>query len=482
MPHSTCDVAVLGGGISGLTVAHHLHRAGVHVRLLEASTSVGGVTQTERRDGFLLEKGPFNVIVKDPAFEALLAEFSEQFEVVAASPAARKRFIYRRGRLHALPTNPLSLITTPLLGFPASCRLLAGLIASPRARHREETIEQAATRRFGKRFADTFVSALIAGIFAGDIRKLSLKACFPSVGRVDRNAPSLIAYGLASALRSMATKRKHPRRWRGLVSIDGGLGALTDAIGRSLGDALATDCRAEDIQSTGSGYQIDFRRADKSPGSLRCRRLVLSVPANQAARLLQPLLPDAAAIIETIPSSSLVVLNLGYRAADVQHPLNGFGFLVPHDEPDFPLMGTLWADTIFPHHVPPNHRLIRVFIGGPRNPHAATQPHDQLIATATNALRPLLGITGQPVLTDLARYPAAIPQYNLGHTDKIDRLDAAVAGHPNLFLAANYLRGISLNDCVRQARQTALRIIDDKGPSHDAPGTTASQVPTHAPG
>ncbi len=458
MDESTCDVVVVGGGISGLTATWHLHRSGVDVRLLEAEDSVGGCMRSESRDGFLLEKGPFNVIVRHPAFEDLLIEFADEVDIVGASKAARRRYVYRAGRLLAVPSNPISLMTTGLLSFSARLRLLTGICCSRRAPIQEETIEQAATRRFGRQVADRMVSAVIAGIFAGDSSRLSLSACFPGVGRIDLKTRSLVALGLGSAFRRKSAGRR--RRWRGLVSIGGGLGALTEAIGRRLGPCVYTGSRVVGIQRQTDGYTVRFRRGDQADLSIRCRRLALASPAGATGRLLEPLLPEASRILESIESASLVVLNLGFRTADIAHPLQGFGFLVPAVERDFPLMGTLFADSIFPHHAPAGHRLLRVFVGGAHHLEAVGRTDDELLSTSLDALRSVLGVSGSPVLVDVCRYPAAIPQYHVGHREKISRLRSEVASLPGLFLLGNYLDGVSLNDCVRLGVEVAGQIAD----------------------
>lgn len=456
MNTTTKEVVVVGGGISGLTLCWHLNRAGVDLALLEASDGVGGCTRTQLREGFVLEKGPFNVMVRDPSFEGLLDGMADQVGVVTASPAARKRYIYRHGGLMCVPTNPIALLTTPMLTLGGKFGLITGLMLSGRARDEEETIEQVAIRRFGKDVSDTMISAVIAGIFAGDITKLSLKACFPAVAGVDRKARSLIGYGLIKAFGPK--KKRHKKKYKGLVSIDGGLGALTDALGRSLGSNLLVNSKVEAIRRIGDGYEVDYRRDGEST-TIRCRHLVLASPAPETAKLLSPLVPEADEILGSIESSSLVVLNLGYKRSDVGHPMEGYGFLVPHHETRFPLMGVLWADSIFPHHAPDDSRLIRVFIGGARNPQAVERSDDDLLATSRDALRDLLSISGEPTLIDICRYQAAIPQYHRGHTDKIERLRGLVSERPGLHLCGNYLDGVSLNDCVRSASQLATKLI-----------------------
>lgn len=463
------DLIVVGAGISGLTAAWSLKKAGMDVLLLEASSEVGGCARTESRDGFLLEKGPFNVMVRDPAFERLLEDVSADVNVIKADRAARSRFIYHRGRLLAVPTNPAALVATRLLSLRGRCRLLRGLIISPPAGDGEDTIEQAATRRFGYEVSDRIVSAAISGIFAGDVRRLSLKACFPGVARIDSTTRSLFAYGLKSMISAVRTKKAaHRRKWRGLISFEGGVGALTTALGRRLAPNLVCDCSVEQVRHRAGVYELTCRMSDGRTCTFRCRRLVVGSPVAEAARLLRGMLPEAADLLTSVESASLVVLSLGYRRADIGHPLTGYGFLVPQNEQDFPLLGVLWADSIFPQHAPPDHRLIRVFIGGARYPGAVNLSDAELLATATNALRDLLGLSAEPVLVDVCRYRAAIPQYHRGHVEKIQRLydligqqslPAPAGGQTGLHLIGNFQAGVSLNDCVRLAAETAARLI-----------------------
>ncbi|RME36202.1 MAG: protoporphyrinogen oxidase, partial [Planctomycetota bacterium] len=332
------DVVVVGGGISGLTVAWHLKRAGMDVVLLESAASVGGCTQTQRRDGFLLEKGPFNVIVRDPAFAALLEDLGEEARVIQASPVAKKRYILHGGRLHAVPTNPLALLTTGLLSMGGRVRLLRGLVYSKPLGNHEETIAQAITRRLGRETAETIVSAAVSGIYAGDIDVLGWNACFPKIAEHDARATSPIGYalrtmlsrrfakrggddslvactrdvgssrGLKPAARDAQTKedpeeRKRrskigrangretsarKRKWRGLVSLDGGLGAITETLARRLGTDVWTRTNVMAVEREGDGFLVRIRRDDESGegSSLRCRRLVLAVSATPAGRLL----------------------------------------------------------------------------------------------------------------------------------------------------------------------------------------------------
>lgn len=470
------QVAVIGGGISGLTAAWLLKKAGVDVCLLEAAPVVGGCMRTDRRDGFLLEKGPFNVMVRDPAFESLLDDVSDDVAVVSADRAAKRRYIYRRGRLCALPGNPIALATTKLLSLRGRLRLITGLIASRRGGPFEETLEQAATRRFGQEVADTFISAAISGIYAGDIGKLTLKACFPNVARIDREVRSIIGFGFGKALGSMRNRKKRrPHRWRGLVSFDGGLGALSDALGKRLGPDLMVGCQVCRIERTSVGHDISFQRGTENVRTQSFRQIVMALSASGASRLLSPALPEVGNLLSTIENATMVVLNLGFRRDDVGHPLDGFGFLVPRNEPDFPLMGMLFSDTVFPHHAPEDRRLLRVFIGGPRDPSAAGRNDAELVGMTLDAVRNLLQLRGDPCLVDICRHRAAIPQYHQGHTEKIARIRDGIGRVPGLHLVGNYLEGVSLNDCVRLAARVADEVAQEAN-SHRGVGAAARNM------
>jgi oxygen-dependent protoporphyrinogen oxidase len=452
------DVIVVGGGISGLTAAWHLRRAGRDVALLEARDVVGGSIETEARDGFLLEKGPFNVIVRDPAFEELLGAVAGRVNVVSASDAAKNRYIYRHGKLNAVPTGAVAFARTGLLTPGARLRAARGLLLSRRGRAAETTIAEFATRRFGAEVADSIVSAAIAGILAGDIRKLSAYACFPVLRDFDQKSISPLGRTLRR-VPTMIRKRFNPalqRKWKGLVSIDRGLGGLCAAIADEIG-AVQTGAPVCAIDRAGDDYVLTVGDGDQTR-TLRCRQLVLATPANVAAKLLRPHVPSAADEIDAIDSASLTVVNLGFRRGDISHPLDGFGFLVPHNEPKFPLMGVLFASTAFPHHAPTDQHLLRVFFGGSRTPDVIERSADELVATARSALANVLGVKGTPALVDVCPYPDAIPQYYLGHTARVERIRAAMASLPGVHLAGNYLDGVSINDCVKLGKAVAADV------------------------
>ena len=463
------DVIVVGGGISGLSCAWHMAEAGLDVSLIEAQSSVGGCMQTQHRDGFLLEKGPFNVIVRDPSFQELLTAIGDQVQVVAASKDARSRYLYRNGTLMAVPTNPIALATSGLLSTGGKLRAIRGLLLSERGSGEETTIGECAMRRFGRDVTDTMVSAVVSGILAGDIDKLSLDACAPKIARMDREARSLLAFGVSKMLGMFSRKKdgKPRRKWRGLVSIDQGLGAVADALAARLGAGLVTGQRVISIARDSDWFSVTGQDNSGQEHVHQARRVVLAVPITALGTLLEPLAPGTTAIASSIDNAALTVLNLVFKREDVGHPLRGFGFLVPRNQLDIPVMGVLFADSAFPHHATPEHRLIRVFVGGIRTPDVISRSDDELVATSVGSLRDLLKIRGEPTMIDVCPYPTAIPQYHVGHLDKIAQLRKLVAPIDGLDLVGNYLEGVSVNDCVRVGKQVAGEVV--VGARRDAP-------------
>jgi len=446
------DILVIGAGISGLTVAWKLHQAGRNVRVIDANDTVGGCMRSERRDGYILEKGPFNVMVRDEAFESLLEDFSQDVRVVAANKkAGRRRFILRGDRLLEVPSNPVTLMTSPLLSVRARLRLLRGLLYSAPG-DANDSIDDAAARRLGPEFAETLVSAMVSGIVAGDSRRLHFQSCFPNLARIDSQVRSPIGFGLRRAIGGRKTK--HQRKWPGLISFENGLGALPEAIAHRLGSRVTTNAAVDVIEPDAAGYTAYFRHWNL-PQTIHCRQIVLATSHAATAALLRGIEPEAANVVGTIDAASLVVLNLGYEATRCGHPMEGYGFLVPRSEEDSPLLGVLFADSVFPHHAPDGRRLVRVFLGGPRDPDAATRSERDLLALARPPLQRILGLASEPDLVDVCRWHHAVPQYERGHGAKLERLETLLQGHPGVHLAGNFVGGVSVNDCIGSAVRLA---------------------------
>lgn len=465
----TVETLIIGGGIGGLTAAWRLAKAGRDVLLVEASDHVGGAMRTVRRDGFLLEQGPFNVIVRAPALADLLADVADAAPVIPADKEAGKnRFVLFDGRLRKVPTSPADLAKSDLLTKAGKARLLRGLAWSSPSTDPQETVDAAARRRLGPEVADRIVSAVTTGIYAADSNLLSLAACFPSVAAWDRTGHSPLGRMLGGMARR---KPKTPDRPRGLISVAGGLGAVSEAVATKVGvGRIRTGCGVERIEKMGSGFRVvvgQRKPVSEQVGeeTIECRNLILSIGASAASRLLIDLAPTASQLLDQIQSTSMVVLNLAYRAADVGHPLDGYGFLVPRTDAACPLLGVLFADSVFPHHAPPGVRLLRAFVGGTRDPAAIDRPDDELVDRTTAALRGILGINADPVLVDLVRWPGAVPLYAPGHVGRAESIRRDAGEVPGLHLLGNYLAGVSVNDVVRRAAEVADAVSNGSQPA-----------------
>ncbi len=476
------DVVVIGAGISGLTAAWQLHKRGVDVCLIEASNEVGGVMRTELHDGFLLEKGPFNVIMREPAFQYLLEELRDELIVVEADRnAARARFVLHDDRLRKVPSNPIAFASTGLLTLGGKARLVRGLLYSRTSTDRDESIDEAASRRFGPQIARRLVSALCVGIFAGESRDISLGACFPRVAEIDKETRSLLGFALAKRFRRKR-KGRSLRRWRGLVSFRQGLGQLPKTLAHQLGERVLLNCRADSIHAIDQQYVIRCTSGSETKAACRASHIILGVPKGITAALLDHIAPRITEDINAIPTASLVVLNLGFDRAHVGHPLQGYGFLVPTSSSSFPLLGVLWADSVFPHHAPSNRRLLRVFMGGSRRPDMLNRSDTELVEIAVDALRNHLHLTGNPTLIDVCRWPDAIPQYGPGHVQRVTQIHRELERHPGMHLAGNYLDGISINDCIGNASRIAQEVTQQvrqmKNPHRIELKTTTAEQPT----
>lgn len=450
------DVVVIGAGISGLTAAWQLLKRGVDVCLIEASNEVGGVMRTESRDGFLLEKGPFNVIVREPAFQELLEELRDELIVVEADrSAARARYVLHDDRLRKVPSNPITLASTALLTLGGKARLIRGILYSRTSTDRDGSIDEAASRRFGPEVARRLVSALCVGIFAGESRDLSLGACFPHVAEVDNQTRSLLGFALAQRFRRKR-QGSSPRRWRGLVSFRQGLGQLPKTLAHQLGKRILLNCQANSIRK--DDQQFAIRCSSATNTTLRTSHIILALPKRVTAALFDHITPQITEDLNAIPTASLVVLNLGFDRAHVGHPLQGYGFLVPTTSSAFPLLGVLWTDSVFPHHAPPDRRLLRVFMGGSRRPDMLNKTDTELVEIAVGALRNHLQLTGDPTLIDVCRWPDAIPQCGPGHVQRVAQIHRELEQHRGLHIIGNYLDGISINDCIGNASRVAEEV------------------------
>lgn len=458
MNASKLPIWIIGGGISGLATAWFLHQRGVPVRLLESRGQAGGNLRTSHQQGYLIEHGPNSTLQKvgDPedALGRLITALELDPQRLPANAKASRRYIQRNRRLLPLPTSPLAFLRTSVFSWPAKLRLLAEPWIGKGMD--EETIATFVRRRLGQEFLDYAVDPFISGVYAGNPSLLSVQAAVPKIYALERDHGSLIRGALATGKARKAAGMPQGS----LISFTDGMETLPRAIANRLPPgSLRTDTRVVAIAPEGQGqWRVSWQQKGLSGQELG-RGVILAVPAPVAADLLQPLDATAHRLLQAIPYAPIAAIALGYLREQVTHPLDGFGFLVPRRE-HLNLLGTLFSSTLFPGRAEAGKVLLTNFIGGAGNTEVLEQNDTDLVALVARELANCLGISGAPEFIHLTRYTQAIPQYTLGHLERIGELDRILAQYPGLSCRANWRDGISVADCVRQAEKTAQRLTE----------------------
>jgi oxygen-dependent protoporphyrinogen oxidase len=439
---------VVGGGISGLVCAYRLQQAGISVRVLEASDRPGGVIATEEQDGFRFELGPQSFLSTEPLLN-LIDALGLKNELLHADPRA-PRYILFRGKLVPAPLAPPSLLTTPLLGAQTKLRLVTEMFRRTIPPPNDESIAAFVRRKFDAELLDRLVAPFVSGVYAGDPEKLSLRASFPKLHDFETKYGSV----LRGAMKSRPA-RGAPRP--GLCSFREGMGALPRALASRLGDELLTETTVTGARhgkaNGNSSFEVDVTRNGHRE-TLLASALIMAAPVNACSEILKDVSDKFAAPFARVQYAPVAVVAAGYRRDQLRHAGDGFGFLVPRSE-GMRVLGTVWNSSLFPGRAPENMACFTSFAGGATDPELFRKSDDEIAEIICGEVGRILGITGPPVTYLVNRYPRALPQYNLGHSETVSELAAAASSIPGLFLTGNYLSGPSIGSCIEQANQTA---------------------------
>lgn len=475
-------VVIIGGGIAGLATAYELQERAraaavpVRVSLVEADRRLGGVIRTERVDGFIIEGGPDSVLAQKPWAIELAQRLGLGDQIMGADPAHKKTYVLYRGRLHELPegltlmipTRLKPLLQTGLLSPLGKARAALDWIRRPREREGDVTLGAFVRQHLGREAFERMVEPLMAGIYAGDGEQLSLKATFPRLLEVERQYGSLV--------RGLIARRPHPsapspekeggeglRRWSGFVTLRQGLGQLVEALVAHLDRVqIYTGQGVQRIRlQTPDGRRWPGYEVELADGRvLSADAVVLATPAYIAAELVAALSPEVAGLLRTIPYVSTATVSLAFRRADVRHPLDGYGFVVPRVE-NRPLLACTWTSSKFPRRAPPDSVLLRCFLGRAGQEEVVWLDDDALLRLIRAELADLLGIQAEPTLVRIFRWPRAMPQYVLGHLQRLEALQVHLTRLPGLYLTGSAYWGVGLPDSIRAGAQTAERVLRD---------------------
>lgn len=450
---STADVAIVGGGISGLAAAWGLAKRGVSFVLLEAADRFGGVIRTEREAGFLLEAGPDAMLAQKPAGIALARELDLGDRLVPTNLEQRGVYVLHRGRLHALPEGMVLAVPTRVLPFLVSglfsplakLRMGLDLVRPARRDGADESVASFLRRRFGRECVERLGEPLLAGIHSGDPERLSIRATFPRFVELEQRHGSLIRGMWAARPQGPPGPPTAP-----FHSLRGGMAELIDAlVARLPAEALRRATPVRGIRADRGGFDLETER-----GRIHAKALVLAVPPARAAPLLDPIVPEAGPVLRAVPAASTATVLLGFRREDVDHPLDGYGLVVPSREARSTAAVT-FASTKLPGRAPAGAVLLRGFVGGIRDPGVLAQDDAALIDAVRGDMRDVLGLHGDPVLARVFRWPGATPQMEVGHLERVAALDARIAAVPGLHVGGAGLRVTGVPDCIAEGTRLA---------------------------
>jgi oxygen-dependent protoporphyrinogen oxidase len=455
------SVLIVGGGIAGLACAYELHRRHVPFVLLDRAARAGGVVWSERIGGYTIDAGPDALLVQKPDGVKLCEELGLGDRLIATKPP-RLAYIQRNGRLHPLPAASVLGIPTAirpflrssLFSWPGKLRMGAELFVPRRQDGDDESIGAFMMRRFGAEARAYLAEPLLAGIHGGDVDRLSIQALFPRFVECERKYGSLIR-----AFRSQprgAASADGPFR-----SLPGGLSELIQALVAVLPvDSIRLATTAVRLRPAPAGETTANLGVDTTAGDrFAARVVVLATPAYVTSRIVGDANPELARLCAEIPYTSTVTVALAFPRAAVRHPLNGSGFVVPRVESSGILAAT-WLSSKWAHRAPEDGVLLRAFVGGSRDPQALERTDEELVAIALGELRPLLGITGDPLLTRVYRWERATAQHEVGHLARVEAIGRVLARQPGLFVTGSAYRGVGIPDCVADGRTTAKQVTE----------------------
>ncbi|MBN9688017.1 MULTISPECIES: protoporphyrinogen oxidase [unclassified Corallococcus] len=448
-------VAVIGGGITGLALAYQLRARGTDAVVLESTSRVGGNVQTHARGGYLLEAGPNSFLDREPTTRELAEALGVSSRIRPADAAAKNRYVFTRGALRALPTSPPAFLKSDILPLASRLRVVGELFSGRNPTGADESLATLGRRHLGREATAVLLDAMQTGTYAGDPEQLSAEATFPQLVKLEREHRSLILGAIRAqraARQAKGAAEPGPRLTGQMSTFDGGLGVLVDALAKALGDRVSTDAKVEGLERAADGWKVRYQHRGQ-PAELTASDVVLAVPAHVAASLVRPLDAELAAKADAIPYAPIAVVHLGFAPGTVPKP-DGFGFLIPAVE-GTAMLGTIHVSTTFPFRVEGGRVLLTCLMGGARRPEVVSRDEDALVALAREELKTMAGLTATPELTAVFRWPRGIPQYTVGHLERLAAMEERLKRWPGLHLAGNAYRGVGVNDCLKEAARLA---------------------------
>ena len=437
---------IIGAGIAGLTAAWRLHEAGIKVTLLEQSSNVGGCIRTMHNDGYLLELGPNTFLNSSVSLWNLAYSLGlKDLKIETPPKIGKTRFIFKKDKIVSVPAGP-GILFSPLLSFKGRLRLLKEPFIKALSPG-DESLASFVRRRLGEEVLHMLVTPFVSGIYAGDPEQLSVAAVFPKLVEVEKKYGSIF-----KGMKALKTEIKSS----GLGSFMAGIGTLPMAIESRLKDSIVKNARVTGIEKLNSGYNIRFEAGGEQQNIL-AKKIICAVPAYTAARILSGLSNEFKEILSKIEYAPIIVIHTGYKHEDVPYDLKGFGFLVPRKN-RVRILGSVWSSSLFQERAPEGYALLTNFLGGQLDPEAIDLTNDDIMRIVQKDLSRALSIKSPPAFACITRYTHAIPQYNIGHLEKISRISKLLEQFNGLFLTGSYFTGISVAETVEHAEKITKEV------------------------
>ena len=463
-------VVIVGGGIAGLATAYALTEAAarrvppVSCTLFEAAPRLGGKVLTEQTDGFVIEGGPDSFLAQKPWGLELCRRLGLTDKVIGTDLDQRRTFVLSEGRLRplpeglvmGLPTKLAPFLWTNLLSWPGKLRLAGDLLVPRRRQEGDESLGAFFRRRVGREALERLIEPLLSGIYAGDVDQLSLLATFPRFREMERESGSLIRSLTASWWRQRA-QRGEALPWTPFITLRNGLGELVQALSARLDAGTVKICRrVQEVRPGPAAGRYEVIAEGVPP--LAADAVVFATPAYETASLVEPLNRTLAEMLRGIPYASTVTVSLAFRKEGIGHPLNGYGFVVPRTERR-PLLACTWMSSKWRHRAPQHAVLIRSYMGGMGREHVMDRSDGELVKQTRGELQAIMGIEEEPLWARVYRWPRGMPQYLVGHLDRLATMESLLERLPGIFLTGAAYRGVGLPDCIREGTLTAERIL-----------------------
>lgn len=465
-------IVIIGGGIAGLASAYRIQEeisngASLECTVLEGSDKFGGKISTDRRNGFIVERGPDSFISQKPWAIELCKKLGLGDSLVGTNPDFSSTYVYTGKKMVTMPdglslmipTKFLPFALTPLFSWPGKIRMAMDLIIPKKSDDSDESLHSFVMRRLGDEALKKMAEPMLAGIYASDPKKMSIKSTFPMFVQTEQKYRSLIL-GMLARKRQMGgnnnSQKGKPRPFSLFVTLKNGLGEMVDTlIEKSPAVEFCSGTRAQSVAPNGAGWNVELEGGE----SLAADAVILATPANLSARLIESPAPEVARLLNRINYVSTATVSIAYKKEGFPHPLNGFGFVIPRVE-NRKILACTWTSSKFPQRVPENFVMLRCFVGGATREELAKQDEDAIAAMVKQELFDIMGIDKEPVFCRVFHNRKANVQYHVGHANLIQSIGEALKTCPGLFLAGSAYTGIGIPDCVLNGTKTSESVLN----------------------